>query len=156
MAKVRGVGDTTAATLGATLRLTGGLTRGLGQAVQTPLDQSSSGFNFTQPRRLTCEWVLAPLKGCFSGRRFPLLVSGCVPSPAVFRCAGLPVLLPAPCMYCVVQPNLMMVQSSVLIHCSATIINLAHFGTCQRVALDAAERAAAGGLEAWPRDHGDI
>lgn len=32
---VRGVGDTTAATLGATLRLTGGLTRGLGQAVQT-------------------------------------------------------------------------------------------------------------------------
>jgi len=32
---VRGVGDTTAATLGATLRLTGALTRGLGQAVQT-------------------------------------------------------------------------------------------------------------------------
>mmetsp|Transcript_46283 Transcript_46283/g.86425 ORF Transcript_46283/g.86425 Transcript_46283/m.86425 type:complete len:647 (-) Transcript_46283:106-2046(-) len=32
---VRGVGDTTAATLGATLRLTGGLTRGLGQVVQT-------------------------------------------------------------------------------------------------------------------------
>ncbi|CAJ1405644.1 unnamed protein product [Effrenium voratum] len=32
---VRGVGDTTAATLGATLRLTGGLTRGLGLAVQS-------------------------------------------------------------------------------------------------------------------------
>ena len=38
--KVRGVGDTTAATLGATLRLTGALTRGLGQAVQTPLELS--------------------------------------------------------------------------------------------------------------------
>jgi len=32
---VRGVGDTTAATLGATLRLTGGAARGLGQAIQS-------------------------------------------------------------------------------------------------------------------------
>lgn len=45
---VRGVGDTTAATLGATLRLTGGLTRGLGQLVQTRRGFQSLAFNCFQ------------------------------------------------------------------------------------------------------------
>ena len=73
------MGDTTAATLGATLRLTGGLTRGLGLAVQSRLAAFARVGSKTTRAAAVCH-----SNGClfflvlfFWGRGGALLVVGC-------------------------------------------------------------------------------